>query len=481
MNSETSAASLIVVLGFPPMILYQINKHILSRSLDSLHFIFFQLVFFFAYHHLLGIPSLSTALINYLSRKTLRQSNNDNNNRNNNNTKRSIKSPENQVNNNKDNKNLSTNSRQISSTQNFARNQPIIASKNKYSEITTKLLDTILGFVDTKDDDSPWNLIYEDKETDIKVYQNPKVSDCCYKITGTMENTPQTTFDLLADVRRRSEWDPMTDEAGVIEVIDESTRVQYIKMKAVFPTSARDVVTIGYTTQLEDGRMIMVNKSIEHKLCPEKSGIVRIEAGCAGVVVSPIKDQPNKCFVVQIADANPKGWIPKSVITLVSTRELPASVKKLNKLLSKMPRQSVSKMLTITPFIPKVPTRSSSSISVSSSSSSPSSSSLQHSNHRKISSFSGKSLIKNSNGSDYYSSSDEFLSNKKENNNKRSIDKKSSSTNTSFWKSFIETILFIGWNSSQGGSKSNRFIIAAFAYSLVLIAGIKKWRNRNAI
>lgn len=45
---------------------------------------------------------------------------------------------------------------------------------------------------------------------------------------GTMENTPQTTFDLLADVRRRSEWDPMTDEAGIIETIDESTRVQVI-------------------------------------------------------------------------------------------------------------------------------------------------------------------------------------------------------------------------------------------------------------
>ena len=87
-------------------------------------------------------------------------------------------------------------------------------------------------------------------------------------------------------------------------------------MKAVFPTSARDVVTIGYTTQLEDGRMIMANKSIEHGLCPEKPGIVRIETGCAGVVVEPIEGQPNKCFVTQIADANPKGWIPKSVITL---------------------------------------------------------------------------------------------------------------------------------------------------------------------
>lgn len=71
-------------------------------------------------------------------------------------------------------------------------------------------------------------MIHEDKDTDIKVYQNLKVSDCCFKIMGTMENTPQTTFDLLADVRRRSEWDPMTDEAGIIETIDESTRVQVI-------------------------------------------------------------------------------------------------------------------------------------------------------------------------------------------------------------------------------------------------------------
>ncbi|CAB4413670.1 unnamed protein product [Rhizophagus irregularis] len=483
MNSETSIASLIVVLGFPPLVLYQMNKHILSRSLDSLHFIFFQLVFFFAYHHLLGIPSLSTALINYLSGKTLRHSNNNHNHNNNhNNTKRSINSSGKQVNNNEENKNASTNSRQISSTQNFSLNPPIVASKNKYSEITTRLLGTILEFVDTKDDDAPWSLIYEDKDTDIKVYQNSKVSDCCFKIMGTMENTPQTTFDLLADVRRRSEWDPMTDEAGIIETIDESTRVQYIKMKAVFPTSARDVVTIGYSTQLEDGRLVMVNKSIEHKLCPEKSGVIRIEAGCAGVVVTPIKDQPNKCFVVQIADANPKGWIPKSVITLVSTRELPASVKKLNKLLSKMPHQSVSKMLTNTPFIPKVPKRSSSSISVSLSSSS-SSSSLQHNYHRRNASFSGGSLVENSTRSDRpaYSSFDEFLSNTKGNNNKRSIDKKIPFTGSSFWKSFIDTILLFGGNSSQGGSKANRLIIVAFAYSLVLIAGIKKWRNRNVI
>ena len=93
--------------------------------------------------------------------------------------------------------------------------------------MTAKLLETMLNFVDEKHNSS-WNLIYEDKDTDIKVYQNPQISVCCYKVTSTMENTPQTTFDLLADVRRRSEWDSMTDEAGIIEVIDESTKIQVV-------------------------------------------------------------------------------------------------------------------------------------------------------------------------------------------------------------------------------------------------------------
>src|SRR3954453_11475799 len=161
---------------------------------------------------------------------------------------------------------------------------------------------------------------------------------------------------------------------------------------------------------------------------------------------------------------------------------MPASIKKLNRLLAKMPRQSVSKILTNTQFITKVPTRTSSLISVSSSSSSSSSSPSLHKYHKKASSFSGRSS-ENGSGTDIHSYlSEEFLSNEKENNNNRSIDKKF--TSISFWKSFIQTILFFGGNSSQIGSTGNlnstsRFIIAALAYSVVLIAGIKKFRNRN--
>ncbi|RIB23588.1 hypothetical protein C2G38_828176 [Gigaspora rosea] len=166
------------------------------------------------------------------------------------------------------------------------------------------------------DSDNSWHILFESRRSDIKVYQNPAISDHCYKVSGTVNNTLETTFDFLADVKRRPEWDHLMQEGKLIEIIDENTTVQYIRMKAAFPVSARDVVTLNHVAKLSDGRMMMTCKSIVHKSCPEIPGVIRLDCDCAGFVVAPINDQPNKCFVIQIANADPKGWIPKSILKL---------------------------------------------------------------------------------------------------------------------------------------------------------------------
>ncbi|CAH1755939.1 16828_t:CDS:2 [Entrophospora sp. SA101] len=132
-----------------------------------------------------------------------------------------------------------------------------------------------------------------------------------------MENTPETTFDLLADIKRRSEYDSMVEEARIIENVDDSTKVQYVRMSPVFPAAPRDLLTVGLLTQLEDGRMVMVNQSIEHYLCPEYHGTVRLKVDLAGFIVERIKNQPNKCRLIQISDINLKtGWILKSLTSI---------------------------------------------------------------------------------------------------------------------------------------------------------------------
>lgn len=73
---------------------------------------------------------------------------------------------------------------------------------------------------------SPWRLVFADKKIDLSVYWNPQISNYCYKIISTINNTQATTFDLMANINRRPDWDAMIAEARDIEEIDEFTKIQ---------------------------------------------------------------------------------------------------------------------------------------------------------------------------------------------------------------------------------------------------------------
>ncbi|CAG8762349.1 2170_t:CDS:2, partial [Racocetra persica] len=271
------------------------------------------MMFFFAYHRLLGIPSLSSVVFDYLSRKSPHVKRDV--------PSRSINPPEHST--------IEDTPQSLQSPlQNPSQESSSTSEICDYSQLYPSMQKALLNLID----DNSWRLLHESRSSDIKVYQNPAISDHSYKISCTVNNTLETVFDFLADIKRRPEWDHLMEEGKLIEIIDENTTVQYMRMKAAFPVSARDVVTLNHIVKLNDGRMMMTCKSIKHKSCPEIPGVIRLDCDCAGFVISPIKDQPNKCFVIQIANADPK----------VSTRDMPASAKKLNIILTKLPRKCES-------------------------------------------------------------------------------------------------------------------------------------------
>lgn len=145
----------------------------------------------------------------------------------------------------------------------------------------------------------------------------------CHQIVAELDTSPETAFDILADVTKRPSWDELCAEGRIIEEYTPDTKVQYIRMNPVWPTAARDACTLAHISKLPDGRYINVTKSVAHPNCPENAaqGLVRMEAGIAGQLISPLYDStgrvvPGKCKVVQIADGDLKGWIPASVIKL---------------------------------------------------------------------------------------------------------------------------------------------------------------------
>ncbi|KAG0030972.1 START domain-containing protein 10 [Podila clonocystis] len=205
-------------------------------------------------------------------------------------------------------------------------------------------------FFDYYNNTEIWEKAYEQTSPSlIQVFQF-KGRPMCYKTVAVLDNTAAVVFDTLCDLDTRSSWDPMCVEARVVEQVSNppGTTVQYIRTKAVWPTASRDTVVLGTVRNLGDGRLFAVNSSFEHEATPErvKENIVRMETAVAGHIISSEPGAPNKCRLVQILDADLKGWIPDKVIQMVSTKAVPDGIRNVNKSVPSISSYNESKVLS---------------------------------------------------------------------------------------------------------------------------------------
>ncbi|KAJ1980177.1 hypothetical protein H4R33_005543 [Dimargaris cristalligena] len=255
-----------------------------------------------------------------------------------------------------------------------------VAKYDAYATQCDQLAQRLVEMADSALDDPQWQIIYNQTQPRLlQVYQKIG-ADYCFKIVGDIENSMYTAFDLLSDALRRPGWDSLCAEARILEPLPDTaetaaaaaqthTKIQYLRMKPIWPTSARDTCVLSHSRAWPDGRLVNVTKSVEHPACPDREksdGLVRMVAGIAGQVIGPIPSDdtsspgdghprhplptaPRRCRVVQIIDGDPKGWIPKSVTKFVATKAVPGSFKKLNQVLANLPVQSASDLLPPAP------------------------------------------------------------------------------------------------------------------------------------
>ncbi|KAJ3300405.1 hypothetical protein HK104_000919 [Borealophlyctis nickersoniae] len=217
------------------------------------------------------------------------------------------------------------------------------------STLTSSMTSHFLSLADPVPEgaDDPWQLVATLPDPVVQVYKL-RNTDFCFKVVADIHATPETAFDLLSDITRRGEWDDLCEEAGVVEVVDGATKYQFMKTKGIWPAAPRDSLVLSFVKRLPDGRYLNVTQSIVHDAYPPRDadGIVRMEAKIAGQVVGPTPDHaPGMCRVVQVADGDLKGWIPKSVIGFIATKAVPMSFKALDKLLAGMEQRTESKAI----------------------------------------------------------------------------------------------------------------------------------------
>ncbi|KAJ2793560.1 hypothetical protein H4R21_005846, partial [Coemansia helicoidea] len=182
----------------------------------------------------------------------------------------------------------------------------------------------------------------------------------CFRVVFYAPTGPGTAFDLLSDILRRPEWDELTEATRVVEMLNTVDGIHYVKMKAVWPTAARDSLLLAHVAAVRtrDGGtgFLNVSQSIVDDRVPENTaaGIVRMEAGIAGQLVTRAAADDIRrlglrgdhwCKVVQIADGDLKGWIPGGVIKFIATQALPRSLAKVCQQMTLLPPSAESQLL----------------------------------------------------------------------------------------------------------------------------------------
>ena len=195
-------------------------------------------------------------------------------------------------------------------------------------------------------DGDVWELFAE--EGKMKVYRRELVQDglICdpLKAIHSINNvTAREVCHYFWDTDVRLEWEGTIEAFNVLEVLDESTLIIYQTHRRVWPSAQRDclylssIIKIDKPPPMRDGSTpydswIVCNFSIDHDDAIPVSGCVRavveIALICQTFVCRKSEDKPItrdclKCDITYVANVNPGGWAPASVLRTIYKREYP--------------------------------------------------------------------------------------------------------------------------------------------------------------
>jgi len=188
-----------------------------------------------------------------------------------------------------------------------------------------------------------WEQMYE--EDGMVAMQKPG-SILCVRGDLQMPFGVGPIFDIIMDTSRNAEINPQVASSLKNLSFSPNTATQHLKFKAVWPTSARDLVNLTHWRLLPDGRVVIISfseKAFDADNPPD-AGSVRADLLIGGYVLTPQGNGSTAvCYVVQ---SDLKGTIPTAVATFVA-RGQPRIVLNIRAALDKAARSQV-----LNPIVP---------------------------------------------------------------------------------------------------------------------------------
>ncbi|XP_056094113.1 ceramide transfer protein isoform X2 [Rhinichthys klamathensis goyatoka] len=194
--------------------------------------------------------------------------------------------------------------------------------------------------------DANWQLVIE--EGDMKVYrreveENGIVLDPLKATHSVRGVTGHEVCHYFWDTAYRNDWETTIESFQVVETLSDKAVIIHQTHKRVWPASQRDVLYVSVirkilsTNENDPDTWLVCNFSVDHDSYPPSARCIRAKINVAMIcqtLVSPPEGDKDitrdniLCKITYVANVNPGGWAPASVLRAVAKREYPKFLKR---------------------------------------------------------------------------------------------------------------------------------------------------------
>ncbi|XP_069483569.1 ceramide transfer protein isoform X1 [Ambystoma mexicanum] len=194
--------------------------------------------------------------------------------------------------------------------------------------------------------DANWQLVVEEGEMKVyrrEVEENGIVLDPLKATHSVKGVTGHEVCQYFWNVDVRNDWETTIESFHVVEKLADNAIIIHQLHKRVWPASQRDVLYLSAIKMIpalsenDPDTWIVCNFSVDHDGAPLSNRCVRAKINIALIcqtLVSPpeanreISRDNIQCKITYVANVNPGGWAPASVLRAVAKREYPKFLKR---------------------------------------------------------------------------------------------------------------------------------------------------------
>uniref|UniRef100_A0A3P8S4C9 Ceramide transfer protein n=1 Tax=Amphiprion percula TaxID=161767 RepID=A0A3P8S4C9_AMPPE len=194
--------------------------------------------------------------------------------------------------------------------------------------------------------DANWQLVVEEGEMKVyrrEVEENGIVLDPLKATHSVKGVTGHEVCHYFWDTTYRSDWETTIENFNVVETLSDNAAIVYQTHKRVWPASQRDVLYLSAMRKIlannenDPDTWLVCNFSVDHDGAQPTNRCVRAKINIAMIcqtLVSPpegdkeISRDNILCKITYVANVNPGGWAPASVLRAVAKREYPKFLKR---------------------------------------------------------------------------------------------------------------------------------------------------------